>query len=126
MKSMRKSDDGGFTLIEVMVALFIFSVAAIALLAIRTNAVKLDERARDEVEMTVLANRKMSEIVGQGFAPVGDVSGGFGKEHKDYHWEEIVTASPLPIIRQVTVKITKKSGKRKIVVTLVSYISGIQ
>ncbi|MDA8058975.1 MAG: prepilin-type N-terminal cleavage/methylation domain-containing protein [Leptospirillum sp.] len=123
---MRKSDDGGFTLIEVMVALFIFSVAAIALLAIRTNAVKLDERARDEVEMTVLANRKMSEIVGQGFAPVGDVSGGFGKEHKDYHWEEIVTASPLPIIRQVTVKITKKSGKRKIVVTLVSYISGIQ
>lgn len=126
MKSMRKSDDGGFTLIEVMVALFIFSVAAIALLAIRTNAVKLDERARDEVEMTVLANRKMSEIVGQGFAPVGDVSGGFGKEHKDYHWEEIVTASPLPIIRQVTVKVTKKSGKRKIVVTLVSYISGIQ
>jgi hypothetical protein len=76
--------------------------------------------------MTVLANRKMSEIVGQGFAPVGDVSGGFGKEHKNYHWEEIVTASPLPIIRQVTVKITKKSGKAKTAVTLVSYISGFQ
>jgi general secretion pathway protein I len=122
----RKNLDDGFTLIEVMVALFIFSVAVIALLAIRTNAIKLDERARDEVEMTVLANRKMSEIVGQGFAPVGDVSGGFGKEHKNYHWEEIVTASPLPIIRQVTVKITKKSGKAKTAVTLVSYISGFQ
>jgi general secretion pathway protein I len=122
----RKNLDDAFTLIEVMVALFIFSVAVIALLAIRTNAIKLDERARDEVEMTVLANRKMSEIVGQGFAPVGDVSGGFGKEHKNYHWEEIVTASPLPIIRQVTVKITKKSGKAKTVVTLVSYISGFQ
>jgi len=126
MMNSRRSFDDAFTLIEVMVALFIFSVAVIALLAIRTNAVKLDERARDEVEMTVLANRKMSEIVGQGFAPVGDVSGGFGKEHKEYLWEEIVTASPLPIIRQVTVKITKKSGKGKIVVSLVSYISGIQ
>lgn len=122
----REPFDEAFTLIEVMVALFIFSVAVIALLAIRSNALRLDERARDEVEMTVLANRKMSEIVGQGFAPVGDVSGGFGKEHKDYHWEEIVTASPLPIIRQVTVKITKKSGQEKIMVSLVSYISGIQ
>jgi len=126
MSQSRKLSDNAFTLIEVMVALFIFSVAVIALLAIRTNALRLDERARDEVEMTVLANRKMSEIVGQGFAPVGDVSGGFGKEHKDYRWEEIVTASPLPIIRQVTVKISKKTGTGKIVVTLVSYISGIQ
>lgn len=122
----RRSFEDAFTLIEVMVALFIFSVAVIALLAIRTNALRLDERARDEVEMTVLANRKMSEVVGQGFAPVGDVSGGFGKEHKEYQWEEIVTSSPLPIIRQVTVKVTKKSVHGKIVVSLVSYISGIQ
>ncbi len=109
-----------------MVALFIFSVAVLSLLAIRTNATKLDERARDEVEMTILANRKMSEVVGQGFAPVGDVSGNFGVDHKQYHWEEIVTSSPLPIIRQVTVKITKKEVKSKITVTLVSYVSGIQ
>ncbi len=120
-----KSNDQAFTLIEVMVALFIFSVAVLSLLATRNQSVKLNEAAREQVIMTLLADRKMAEVIGAGFAPVGEAAGFFGKAHREYRWKESITPSPFPIVRQVTVTITKGRGKKKRSLSLVSFISNI-
>ncbi|MHB1606166.1 MAG: type II secretion system minor pseudopilin GspI [Leptospirales bacterium] len=120
-----KKNDQGFTLLEVMVALFIFSVAVLALLAARNQSIKLNEVAREQVIMTLLGDRKLAEVVGQGFTPVGQASGFFGKTYRQYRWKEEITPSPFPIVRQVTVTITKGHGKKKTSLSFVSFISSI-
>lgn len=120
-----KRNDQAFTLLEVMVALFIFSVAVLALLAARNQSIKLNETAREQVIMTLLADRKLAEVAGEGFAPVGEASGFFGKTYRQYRWKESITPSPFPIVRQVTVTIMKGRGKKKRSLSLVSFISNI-
>lgn len=120
-----RGNDKAFTLLEVMVALFIFSVAVLALLAARNQSIKLNEVAREQVIMTLLADRKLAEVVGEGFAPMGESSGFFGKTYSQYVWTEAITQSPFPIVRQVTVTITKGHGKKKASLSLVSFISNI-
>ncbi len=115
----------GFTLLEVMVALFVFSVAVLALLATRNQAIRLNEAARNQVILTLLADRKMAEAVGAGFVPAGEASGFFGKHYKGYRWKEVISPSPFPVIRQITVTVTKGHGKSKTSLSLVSFVSSI-
>ncbi|KGA92717.1 type II secretion system minor pseudopilin GspI [Leptospirillum ferriphilum] len=117
--------DQGFTLLEVMVALFIFSIAVLALLATRNQAIRLNEVARDQVILTLLADRKMAEAIGAGFVPAGEASGFFGTHYKGYRWKEVISPSPFPVIRQIKVTVTKGRGKNKISLSLVSFVSSI-
>lgn len=117
--------DRGFTLLEVMVALFIFSVAVLALLATRNQAIKLNEVAQEQVVMTLLADRKMAEAVGAGFVPAGETSGFFENHYKGYRWKEVISPSPFPVVRQIKVTISKGHGKNKTSLSLVSFVSSI-
>lgn len=117
--------DPGFTLLEVMVALFVFSIAVLALLATRNQAIRLNEAARDQVILTLLADRKMAESIGAGFVPAGEASGFFGNHYKGYRWKEVISPSPFPVIRQIKVTVTKGRGKNKISLSLVSFVSSI-
>ncbi|MCL5285121.1 MAG: prepilin-type N-terminal cleavage/methylation domain-containing protein [Nitrospirae bacterium] len=121
----KRRREAGFTLIEVMVALFIFSVAALTLLAARSQTVRMNEEVRLRLRMVDLANMKLAEIVARGFAPPGTLSGRFKAPYHNYRWIEEVSPSPIPIVRQVrlTVRHGKNSEARSF--SLVTYVSNI-
>ena len=119
------ASERGFTLLEVMVALFVFSIAVLALLATRNQAIRLNEAARDQVILTLLADRKMAEAVGAGFVPAGEASGFFANHYRGYRWKEVISPSPFPTIRQITVTIIKGHGKGRSSLSLVSFVSSI-
>ncbi len=121
----KKGKDAGFTLIEVMVALFIFSVAVLTLLAARTQTVRLNDEVRLRLRMVDLANMKLAEIVARGFVPPGTLTGRFKSPYRDYRWVEVVSSSPLPIVRQVRLTVRHGTGAEARSFSLVTYVSNI-
>lgn len=118
-------NDRGFTLFEVLVALFIFSVAVLALIATRNQSIRMNEAAREHITMTLLAHRKLAEAMGEGFVPLGQAAGSFGDAHKGYRWKESVIPSPLPVVRQVTVTIIRGTGRHRHSISLTALISSL-
>jgi len=121
----KPGNDNGFTLIEVMVALFIFSVAVLTLLAARVQTVRMNDSARETLRLVNLANMKLAEIVARGFVPPGILKGKFGKPYLEYRWVEEVSASPLPIVRQVRLTVFHGSKKKERSFSLTTYVSNI-
>lgn len=121
----KKGKDAGFTLIEVMVALFIFSVAVLTLLAARSQTVRLNDEIRLRLRMVDLANMKLAEIVARGFVPPGTLTGRFKPPYHDYLWVEVVSSSPLPIVRQVRLTVRHGTGAEARSFSLVTYVSNI-
>jgi general secretion pathway protein I len=121
----KRTAAGGFTLIEVMVALFIFSVAVLVLLAARVQTVRMNEYTRETLLIVNLANMKLAEIVARGFVPPGVLTGRFGKPYRDFRWVEEVTASPLPIVRQVKLTVIHGREKGGRSFSLTTYVSNI-
>lgn len=117
--------DAGFTLIEVMVALFIFSVAVLTLLAARSQDVKLNDEIRQRLLLVNLANMKLAEIVARGFVPPGTMTGRFNNPYHEYRWVEEVSPSPIPIVRQVRLTVVHGKAAHTHSFSLVTYVSNI-
>ncbi len=117
--------EGGFTLVEVMVALFIFAVAVLSLLAIRAQTVRMVDRTEETLRLADLANMKLAEIVAQGFLPPGILTGRFKAPYRDYRWREEVSPAPIPVIRQVRLTVTHGRGTNAQSFSLVTYVSNI-
>ncbi len=117
--------EGGFTLVEVMVALFIFAVAVLSLLAIRAQTVRMVDRTEETLRLADLANMKLAEIVAQGFLPPGILTGRFKPPYRDYRWREEVSPAPIPVIRQVRLTVTHGRGTNAQSFSLVTYVSNI-
>ena len=108
-----------------MVALFIFSVAVLTLLAARVQTVRMNESARETLSLVNLANTKLAEIVAKGFVPPGVVSGRFGSPYRDFRWTETVSSAPIPIVRQVTLTVSHGTGSHAHTFSLMTYVSNI-
>jgi general secretion pathway protein I len=117
--------EGGFTLVEVMVALFIFAVAVLSLLAIRAQTVRMVDRTEETLRLADLANMKLAEIVAQGFLPPGILTGRFKPPYRDYRWREEISPAPIPVIRQVRLTVTHGRGTNAQSFSLVTYVSNI-
>jgi len=82
---------GGFTLIEVMVAIAILAVSLVVLLGLRNRDVQLQSYARDMTRATLLA-REMAETADvEGTPELGYVEGDFGPDQPGFHWQRQVT-----------------------------------
>jgi type IV pilus assembly protein PilV len=61
MRSIR-NQQGGFSLIEAMVAIFIFSIGVLALIALQVTSVRQSTNAKYRSEAALLANRLIGEM----------------------------------------------------------------
>jgi type II secretion system protein I len=100
--SSKTRRDGGFTLVEVLIALAIIALTAAVLLDQRVEVVRDAGRARDARAAWVLASQKMAELeldkaiwVGQGGSASGDF-GDRGSDYAEFTWESLVTRRPVP------------------------------
>lgn len=86
----------GFTLLEVMIALAVISIALLAVLSAQSQGVSLANESRFNTTASLLAQGKMAEIETVG--DVGDLgrgSGDFGEAFPDYVWHlSVADVSP--------------------------------
>lgn len=112
-----KPSEQGFTLIELMVALSIFSLAALALVRVQGMAVRntADLQAR-EIASIVLQNR-MADIVSAPTAPVlGDSNGAEQNGGVNWGWAQRTALTADPSVVQVQLTVTGPALRRPLAV----------
>lgn len=113
----------GFTLLEVMIALAILSLAAVAFLKSQGGSIRLIDEARQISMATLLAKEKMAELESKGFAEPGKNSGEGREEFKGFKWEQIISATEVLNVQKVQVKIFWKEGENERSLELISYLA---
>lgn len=89
----------GFTLLEVMVALAILSIALTSIYRLHGQTMDMSARARFYNQAPLLAQAKLSEIERQGTKNAADGSGDFGEAHPGYSWNVSVEEMPSDLLK---------------------------
>ncbi len=132
--SGRRKSRAGFTLLEVMIALAILSLVAVAFLRAQAASVRLVDESSQISLATLLAREKMAETESIGFPDLGKESGKWGEgKHwsgkwtgdalPGWRWEKNVTATDMPNLRKVQVKIFWTEGQDERSTELVCYFA---
>ncbi len=118
----RKS--AGFTLLEIMIALAIISIALTALLSLGNRTITVHDRLQKITQATLLAQHKMSELETTSTSTVtgSDESGVFDEPNNAFTWRVDYSDTPLPSIRMVSVTVSWGDENDNEAVTLDSFI----
>jgi general secretion pathway protein I len=100
---MKNKRDGGFTLLEIMLALAIIGGLLITLLYSLNYNLGIAERHEFTTIATLLARDKIEEVETAGSGS----SGAFPAPYSDYSFAAVVGTSPFPGISEVTVTVTR-------------------
>jgi general secretion pathway protein I len=108
-------DEGGFTLIEVLVALSIFSLAVLALM----NVAGENTRAAAAVATRMLAqvvaeNRGVEALVTPGPLPVGQTEGAEAAGGRLWRWTRKVSQTADPAILRVDVSVVPDGAVQQV------------
>jgi general secretion pathway protein I len=112
---------GGFTLLEIMVALAIIGVAFVALLGLRNRDIVLHERGRAMIQATALAQQRMGDVLVGNYPDLGTSEGQFDDEQSRFAWRQEVQQTPFEFVREVRVSVTWDPPHNERV-DLVSYV----
>ncbi len=80
----RRHPDGGFTLLEVIVAMAIFAAGIVAVIHLFSGGLRLSAGSRDAMESTIYARQRMEEALLAPNPVEGRERGMFGEK---YRWE---------------------------------------
>ena len=112
-RNPRRGDAGeaGFTLIEMLVALAIFSLAALALLrlggATATNSARLADRA---IAQIVARNLAVEVLTDPAPPPFGTVAGEAVNGGRRWRWTRNTARSPEARIQQIEIQVSNEGG----------------
>lgn len=108
-----RSERSGFTLLEVLVALAILSIALVVLLGLRNRDVALVDATRHLTVATALARMKVVEVGLEGFPELGEAAGEFGEGYPEFHWQRVVSSTPFDYVREVRVSVAWSQNDRE-------------
>ena len=86
-----EKEDGGFTLLEVMVAIALIAIALMAVLGSQSQSISLAGEARFNTTAALLAQHKLAEIESQDPEELTANSGDFEEDFPGYTWELAVS-----------------------------------
>ena len=119
MARSRSSAEAGFTLIEMLVALAIFSLAALALLrlggATAANSARLTEQALAQTVARNLAVETMTDPAPPAF---GTQSGMVENAGRQWRWVRVTERSPEARVQLITIRVTGATGIGQATMTL--------
>ena len=107
----RVPDGNGFTLIEMLVALAIFSLAALALLrlggATATNSARLDGQAMAQIVARNIAVETLTDPEPPAFGTTGGTT---VDGRRRWRWSRVVARSPEARIQQISIAVAPEEG----------------
>ena len=112
---MSRAGNGGFTLIEALVALVVMSLAVVTLAAATSQALCVEAATLDHLTAATLADARMSEITA---LPLGGLArfnptrtGRFGDGNERFSWTATVTRVPdSPHLFRTLVRVSWAAG----------------
>ncbi|HLG22490.1 MAG TPA: prepilin-type N-terminal cleavage/methylation domain-containing protein [Candidatus Manganitrophaceae bacterium] len=131
----------GFTLIEIMVALAVLSIALVVLLGLRNRDLALAAYSRHLTEATLLARQKIGEISLAGFPDLGEREGDFADAapgyrdlrgmvfgRTEYRWREEVKQTPYPydVVRELSLTVVWSEGGREETARFTTYLFNVK
>jgi general secretion pathway protein I len=102
----RAPQQKGFTLLEVMIALAIISIALISLLSLATSSINVNARLQKITQATLLAQEKMTDVeakIRNSNTESPDEEGEFNEPFVEFRWRTVFEETPFPPLRMVTV-----------------------
>ncbi len=115
----------GFTLLEIMIALAIVSIAMVSLLALANRSIGFHDRLQRITAATLLAQQKMAETevsAQKGALTTAPTQGVFNRPYEGYRWSITFADTPLPSVRMVTVTVLWGDEERNELVDLTSFV----
>jgi prepilin-type N-terminal cleavage/methylation domain-containing protein len=117
--------EGGFSLIEVIIAVVILSLTFVTLLHTESQGIDMAMRARFMTTSTLLAQEKISEVTsGARNASVGETKGDFGEDFPGYTYIEKVETTPLSGYLKYTITVDWGGDRSKLETKIISFIAG--
>jgi general secretion pathway protein I len=103
--------EAGFTLVEMLVALAVFSLAALALLRLEgatvSNTARLQEQAMAQIVARNIAIETLTDPVPPAF---GRQAGQLVNAGRSWGWSRLVDRSPEPRIQMITISVRSQIG----------------
>ena len=112
----------GTTLLEVMVALAIASIALVSFITLVITSMDLEDHARKVTDATLAADDKLKEVERTGFPDVGKTEGLIDEQDPDgFSYVMVVTETSIDQVRQIDIEVFWENKKRS--VTLTTFIA---
>ena len=112
--------DRGFTLVEVMVALAIFSLAALALLRLQGAALATTARLDDKALAGIVAQNRAIELQVTPLPPAFGASAGVETNGgRQWRWTQDVARSPDPRLQRIAISVAGSDGSTAAALTVV-------
>ena len=101
----------GFTLLEILVALSIISIALIAVFRLYAQTISMNHQLAFNTQAPYLAQQKMNQLMTMPAEEMGDESGDFGEDFPGYSWAVTVEDMALEslesqILKQINIQVT--------------------
>ena len=100
--------DAGFTLIEVIVALAVFSLAALALLRLQGVAITTTTHLDERLAADIVARNQLTEAL---LLPPRPAAGEEVAGHRRWRWQRRITATPDPRLLRIDVVVSDAAGR---------------
>lgn len=114
----KKRGEGGFTIIEMLVALAIFSLAALALLRLQGGTLFSTARLQSGIVAGIVARNIVVEALTDAEAPtLGRTSGTEVNAGRRWAWTRVVGRTGEARLQQVTVTVADETGRQAATLT---------
>ncbi len=114
-----RGGEGGFTLIEMLVALAIFSLAALALLRLGGATAANSARLTDQALAQVVARNLSVEVLTDPQPPtLGTQTGVITNAGRQWRWTRVVARSPEPRVQLITIAVAGLQGPGRATLTV--------
>ncbi|PLX87789.1 MAG: hypothetical protein C0619_14405 [Desulfuromonas sp.] len=125
MMAVGRYKEQGFTLLEVMIALALVSIALVSLLSLSNRSILVQERLQRETQATLLAQQVLSreEVLASGRnSGWQEKEEWFEEPFADYRWRVRYEDTILSQVKLVTVSVLWGDAARNEQVSLVSFL----
>lgn len=101
----------GFTLIEVMLALSIFTMAALAALQVASEHLRSISLIEERTFATMVASNRMAEVhISDNWPPEDGASGQMQMAERNWFWRQQVVETVTDGLREVTIVVSTEEG----------------
>ena len=102
----RQTRHGGFTLLEVMIAMAILAITLVAVFQSQSQSISMAGSSRFLTTASLLSQSKMTEIEALDMKDVKTENGDFGEGFPDYIWRVEVKDTELENVKKIEMTVT--------------------